>query len=111
MRCLITNQNKMLMITDLMDIIKEKMIRLSDGRHSCAECEYIANYSSNLFSHIEANHMHQRETMLAIYTCQICAKPHGTKNALRKHTKRQHKTESDNAYNWAVVGPSDPSVN
>jgi len=77
---------------DWMDLVKEKMIRLPDGRHSCTECEYIANYNTNLFSHIESKHMQQRETMLAMYTCQICAKPHMTRNALRKHTKRNHVT-------------------
>lgn len=79
--------------SELGEVIRQKMVRLADGRYSCSECPYIANYSSNLFSHIEANHkvkgLDPSEHKVD-YTCQICSKPHATKNALRKHLKRQH---------------------
>jgi len=53
--------------------------------HFCLTCPYKAKVTSNLRSHVEANHM---EDMM--YTCHECGKEMKTWQALQAHARKMH---------------------
>jgi RNase P subunit RPR2 len=69
--------------------VKDYMILTFDEKgvrmHMCAKCRFSARNTSNLRSHIEANHMEGRT-----YTCRVCGEVKKTWQTMLTHCRSQH---------------------
>ena len=53
----------------------------------CLDCNYTTKFKPVMFQHVESKH-----TFSSGYSCQFCAKFCPSRNALRCHVSRQHKS-------------------
>ena len=73
-------------ILDLETIILSKMSKNIDGDWQCKDCFKTSKVKTNIFEHIEANHVDSPG-----YQCELCYKFCRTRNALRNHKNFKHK--------------------
>eukprot|EP00092_Neocalanus_flemingeri_P030629 GFUD01033257.1.p1 GENE.GFUD01033257.1~~GFUD01033257.1.p1 ORF type:complete len:384 (+),score=84.19 GFUD01033257.1:22-1152(+) len=71
---------------DLESIILSKMAKNADGDWQCTDCFKVSKVKTNIFEHIEANHVESPG-----YQCELCYKFCRTRNALRNHKNFKHK--------------------
>ena len=75
------------LLSDLDDFIRSKMQKTHEGMWQCLFCFRVSKVKTNIFEHIEANHVETPG-----YSCDVCSKPCRTRNALRAHKHREHNT-------------------
>ena len=87
------NSNRILRIVvtkqpflDLESMIVSKMSKNIDGDWQCNDCFKTSKVKTNIFEHIEANHVDSPG-----YQCELCYKFCRTRNALRNHKNFKHK--------------------
>jgi hypothetical protein len=77
---------KKLPFLDLESMIVSKMSKNIDGDWQCNDCFKTSKVKTNIFEHIEANHVDSPG-----YQCELCYKFCRTRNALRNHKNFKHK--------------------
>ena len=67
-------------------MIKNKMIRNSEGLYQCTDCNYSTKYSNTCRNHIESKHL-----STSGFRCKFCSAFCPTRHALTTHIGRKHK--------------------
>merc|ERR1712059_26789 len=74
---------------DLIELVRKQMSVGFDESgqkfHCCRSCNFRAKVTSNLRSHVEANHMGDM-----MYTCQVCGETKKTWQTLQNHARKTH---------------------
>ena len=76
-------------VLDLESIITSKMSKNFNGEWQCNDCYKTSKVKTNIYFHIEANHVDSPG-----YQCNICYKFCTTSNALRTHKYVKHKNDN-----------------